>query len=201
MPIIYCADTLKEIDVSLSLHIPGKGYCADILPKISDNFAALDGFVISSGSEMFPSSCEGDVVTTEPQVNAFLALWEEEVKRANAGKPTMILPQASKATPGEIVDQDIAAVAGIPTTDAPEWVLDIEEEGGGCFDLPLSDLTDEQLAYLFQHSSEWHLELTDELIRRADMEDEESKEAQEPDPDFERIWFKAADKLHINLIG
>ena len=198
MPTIYCADTLKEIYVSLSLHIPGKGYCADIFPEISDKFAAIDGFVIF---RMYPSRHEGKVVTTESQANAFLALWEEEVKRANTGKPTMILPQASKATPGEIVDQDIAAVAGIPTTDAPEWVLDIEEEGGGCFDLPLSDLTDEQLAYLFQHSSEWHFELTDELIKRADMEDEERKEAQEPDPDFERIWFKAADKLHINLLG
>ena len=59
--------------------------------------------------------------------------------------------------------------------------------------------TPADLEFIMQHSDQWIPEYCDELIRMAGMEDEDEAEAEKDNPDYERLWYKAAEKLGIDI--
>ena len=131
----------------------------------------LDGFIISSGSDDFPSRREDDFVTTQPQLDAFLEALRAEIKRANAGQ-SLHLPRASKSD---------------------RWEL-VVEEGGCSYDLPVEELSGPQFEYVLANGWQYRPdEYTDELIKRAGMEDE-AEECGDPES-YADLCQAAADKL------
>lgn len=173
MATYYCVDSRDEFYVSIIRRDPS--ILRDDSP-ISDQMMGrftgifgLDGFIISSGSEMFPSSCEDEFITTQPQFDAFLESLRAEVERANTSA-SMYLPRESD-----------------------HWELVVEEGVGGCFNLPLEDLNTPQLGYLLAHMYDRPVELTEELVKRAGMDSSECRDRE----DFLEMCSAAAAKLGL----
>lgn len=130
----------------------------------------LDGFIISSGSDAFPSSSEDDFVTTQPQLDAFLEALKAEIERANAGA-SLRLPRGSESD---------------------RWELVVKESNGSCYGLPVENFSNPHLEYVLANGWQYRpVEYTQELIKRAGMDPEDCD-----DPDsYDDLCQAAADKL------
>ena len=174
MATFYCIDSGNDFDVSIIRRAPSIFH--DDFPvsdQMMDRFTgifSLDGFIISSGSEMFPSKCEDEFVTTQPQFDAFLGSLRAEVERANAGA-SLYLHHGSD-----------------------RWELVVKEDvsGYGCYNLPVEDFSNPQLEYVLANDWQYRpVEYTEELIKRAGMD---SKDCNGPEGYLELCRI-AADKL------
>lgn len=178
MTTFYCVDSRDEFYVSIIRRDPSILHDdSPISDQMMGRFTGvfgLDGFIISSGSEMFPSRCEDEFITTQPQFDAFLESLRAEVERANTSA-SLYLPRESD-----------------------HWELVVEEGVGGCFNLPLEDLNTPQLGYLFKHMAPWPYELTEELVNRAGLDYSECDEGSE---DYWGVWAAAAEKLGITDVA
>lgn len=176
MTTFYCIDTGNDFGVSV-IRRSTCAYFDD--SSVSDQMMGrltgalgLDGFIISSGSDAFPSSCEDEFVTTQPQFDAFLEAVKAEIERANAGA-SLHLPRASESEPWElVVEEDVS--------------------GRGCYNLPVEEFSNPQLEYVLANGWQYRpVEYTEELIKRAGMDPEDCD-----DPDsYDDLCQAAADKL------
>ena len=167
---IYTTNTCKRYTVSIRVYRDDQLRCDEDLS--ADLIAET---AEQSGLHRIGADC---YVAMQSTVDEIIAYWQEQVDTASSGK-------------------DAERLHALPA--GKEWDLDVDEE-------EYRPVTEEEviptpadLEYIMQHSDQWIPEYCDELIRMADMEDEAEAEAQKEDPDYERLWYKAAEKLGIDI--
>lgn len=171
MTTFYCVDTNREYYVSLARG----GNAFDATPDLMLSCAgasALDGFIATSGSDLFPSRIEGSIITTQKWFDNFVSSLRDEAKHANAGE-SLRLPY-----PGTTW----------------RWYVEVEESGSGCscYDFPVEEFSIPQLGFLFRHMWEYRpVEYTEELIKRAGMDPEDCCDPES----YDVLCQAAADKL------
>lgn len=167
---IYTTNTCKRYTVSLRV------YRDDQLRCDGDLFADLIAATAEqSGLHRIGTDC---YVAMQSTVDEIIAYWQEQADTANSG-------------------EDAEQLHALP--EGQEWSLDVDEEEYRPVTEEETIPTPADLEYIMQHSDQWIPEYCDELIRMADMEDEAEAEAQKDDPNYERIWYKAAEKLGIDI--
>ena len=167
---IYTTDTCERYTVTLRVFRYAKRrYEEDCFPDLVAETAE------QLGLHRIGADC---YVALSSAVREFFTYWRAEVYMANCGKDTEHLHS-------------------LP--DGDEWDLDDDREEH----CPATEEevipTPADLEYIMQHSDQWIPEYCDELIRMAGMEDEDEAEAQKDDPDYESLWYKAAEKLGIDI--
>ena len=171
---MHCVDNGSTYYVSIVRRTPcayfdGSTISFQMMGRLTGIFG-LDGFIISSGSDAFPSSGEDDFVTTQPQLDAFLEALKAEIERANAGA-SLHLPRASESD---------------------RWELVVKESNSSCYDLPVEDFSNPQLEYVLANGWQYRpVEYTEELIKRAGMDPEDCDDSDS----YDNLCQVAADKL------
>ena len=167
---IYTTNTCKRYTISLKFWDAAKAeYSEDYLADLIAESAEQDGL------HRLSSDC---YVALQRTVDKIVAYWLGQVDTANGG-------------------EDAEQLHALP--DGQEWNLDVDEEEYCPVTEEENIPTPADLEYIMQHSDQWIPEYCDELIRMADMEDEAEAEAEKDDPNFERIWYAAAEKLGIDI--
>ena len=167
---IYTTNTCKRYTVSIRVYRDDQLRCDEDLS--ADLIAET---AEQSGLHRIGTDC---YVAMQSTVDEIIAYWQEQADTANSG-------------------EDAEQLHALP--EGQEWSLDVDEEEYRPVTEEETIPTPADLEYIMQHSDQWIPEYCDELIRMADMEDEAEAEAQKDDPNYERIWYKAAEKLGIDI--
>lgn len=167
---IYTTNTCKRYIISLKSWDAAKAeYSADHLADLIAQTAEQDGL------HRLSADC---YVALQSTVDEIISYWQEQADTANSGK-------------------DAEQLHALP--EGQEWDLDVDVEEFRPVTEEETIPTPADLEYIMQHSDQWIPEYCDELIRMAGMEDEDEDEAQKDNPDYESLWYKAAEKLGIDI--
>lgn len=167
---IYTTNTCNRYTLSLQIWDASKAeYSEDYLADLIAESAEQDG-LHRIGTDCY--------VALQSTVDEIIAYWREQVDTANGG-------------------EDAEQLHALP--DGQEWLLDVDEESHRPVTEEETISTPADLEYIMQHSDQWIPEYCDELIRMAGMQDEAEAEAEKDDPNFECIWYAAAEKLGIDI--
>lgn len=167
---IYTTNTCNRYTLSLQIWDASKAeYSADHLADLIVESAEQDG-LHRIGTDCY--------VALQSTVDEIIAYWQAQVDTANGGK-------------------DAEQLHALP--EGQEWSFDADEEESRPVTEEEIISTPADLEYIMQHSDQWIPEYCDELLRMADMEDEAEAEAEKDDPDYEHIWYEAAEKLGIDI--
>lgn len=167
---IYTTNTCKRYTVSLRVYRDDQLRCdGDLSADLIAESAEQDG-LHRIGTDCY--------VALQSTVDEIIAYWREQVDTANGG-------------------EDAEQLHALP--DGQEWLLDVDEESHRPVTEEETISTPADLEYIMQHSDQWIPEYCDELIRMAGMQDEAEAEAEKDDPNFECIWYAAAEKLGIDI--
>lgn len=167
---IYTTDTCECYTINLQIWDAAESeYSEDYLDDLIAESAEQDGLHLIGHTFIY--------VAMQRTVDELIAYWQEQVDIANSGK-------------------DTEQLHALP--EGQEWNLDVTE--WLCYPVTKELLVSPaDLEFIMQHSDQWIPEYCDELIYMADMEDEAEAEAEKDNPNYERLWYKAAEKLGIDI--
>lgn len=168
----HCIDTAYEYDVTLAREASACISTTALMLSCAGT-SGLDGFIITSGSDEFPSCNEGDIVTTQVWFDSFISSLRAEADRANVGKSLRL-----------------------PYPGTWKWYVEIEDSDRDYLDFSYQEFSVPQLEYMFHHAAPWPDELIEELVNRAGLDYSECEEGTE---DYWGVWRAAAEKLGIDV--